>query len=234
MNTHNAKQILVKSINNLISRRGQITISDVEAETINNACLFILQNFHQEVKSVHDVTQIDIVLPINFMNFENICNCFVNASRELFPDDYDIESANVGKAMILQNISWSGMLDFLRDYFQKNHGIQIDKIKTASSIFYSTNHKRYENGYLVSENDDEKDIRVVNLNFIDNKKELLVSIEPSLSPKNSYLIIDDGSELVFRGYDDDYLFKIKLDDFGEVEQFTLEMPKRNLKIIYFE
>lgn len=231
MDKQTAKQILTKSITNLQNRRGQITISDVEAETINNACLYILQNSYQKVNSVHDVTQIGTVLPINFMNFEGISNHFVNASKELFPKEYNGERADAGKMMIIQNISWSGMLDFLRDYFQKNHGIQIDEIETSPSIFYSTKHERYEKGNLVSESEVE---RTINLNFINDKKELIISIEPSLSPKKSRRISNIGNEMKFKGYDPDYLFTVKFDDFDEVEQFTLEMPNLNLKITYFE
>ena len=72
------------------------------------------------------------------------------------------------------------------------------------------------------------------LNFIDDNQELIVSIEPSLSPKKSHLISNSDNILKYKGYDPDYLFTVKLDDFDEVEQFTLEMPNRNLKIVYFE
>ena len=123
------------------------------------------------------------------------------------------------------------MWDFLRDYFQKNHGVQIDEVETTPLIFYSTKHKRYENGNLVSESEVE---RTINLSFIDDKEELIVSIEPSLSPKKSHQISNNGNEIKFKGYDPDYMFIVRLDDFDEVEQFTLEMPNRNLKIIYFE
>src|SRR5690606_41043408 len=60
-------------------------------------------------------------------------------------------------------------------YFQKNHGIQIDEVETEPAIFYSTKHKRYENNSFVSESEVE---RTINLNFVDNKEELVVGIAP--------------------------------------------------------
>ena len=132
---------------------------------------------------------------------------------------------------IQQNVLWDGMWEFLRDYFQKNHGIQIDDVETEPAIFYSNKHKRYENNSLVSESEVE---RTINLNFIDNKEVLVIGIAPSLSPKKSYKVERNGNSVKYKGDDPDYLFTVTYDDFDEVEQFVLEMPNRGLKIVYFE
>lgn len=231
MNIQLAKQILTKSITNLQNRRGQITLSDIEAEVINNACLYILKNHNEQVKKVNDVSQIGLVFADNLRLHENIATFFIYAGIELFPNNYGSEEANHAKPSVIQNISWSGMWDFLRDYFQKNHGIQIDSIETSPSIFYSTKHKRYENGQLVSESEVE---RTINISFIKDKKEIIVSIEPALSPKSGYAISKSTNQLKFKGFDPDYLFTLNFDSFDEVEIFTLEMPNRNLKIVYYE
>lgn len=231
MNTQLARQILTKSISNLQNRIGQLELSDIETEVINNACLHILRNHNDQVKKVHDVSQIGSVIGDNFRLHESIATFFIYAGIELFPNSYGSEEANHAKPSIIQNISWSGMWDFLRDYFQKNHGIQIDSVETSPSIFYSTKHKRYENGYLVSESEVD---RIVNINFIKEKKEIIVSIEPALSPKNGYLISKTTNQLTFKGFDPDYLFTDNFDSFEEIEVFTLDMPNRNLKIVYYE
>ena len=44
MDKEEAKRILLRSVSNLQERRGDITIGDLEAEVINNACLYILKN----------------------------------------------------------------------------------------------------------------------------------------------------------------------------------------------
>tara|TARA_B100002049_G_C16082144_1_gene377733 strand:- start:2110 stop:2745 length:636 start_codon:yes stop_codon:yes gene_type:complete len=211
MNKESAKRLLAQSITNLQNRRGKITIADVEAEVINNACLSILKNKDTQ----------------NAITYAQI---FTESAQELIPQYSERESmsALVG---IQQNILWDGMWDFLRDYFQKNHGIQIDEVETEPAIFYSNKHKRYENNSLVSESEVE---RTINLNFMDNKEVLVIGIAPSLSPKKSYKLERNGNSVKYKGDDPDYLFTVIYDDFDEIEQFTLEMPNRGLKIVYFE
>lgn len=211
MDIQKAKQILSQSITNLHSRRGQITIDDVAAEVINQACLFILKN-----DKVNEAYHYSVI--------------FNDAAKELIPQYTEkyIANALIGIPM---NVQWEGMWDFLRDYFQKNHGIQIDNIETTPAIFYSTKHKRYENGILISESEVE---RTINISFINDKKEIVVSIEPSLSPKKGYIINKAQNQMQFKGFDPDYLFTLTFDIFDEVETVVLEMPNRSLKIIYFE
>ena len=211
MNSQTAKQILAQSITNLQTRRGQITIEDVEAEVINNACLFILKN-----NEIHKATEYALI--------------FTTAASELISQYTQTEAVSALMG-IPQNVEWEGMWDFLRDYFQKNHGIQIDNIETTPIIFYSTKHKRFEKGNLITESEV---IRTININFIDDKKEIVVSIEPSLSPKKGYAVSKNQSQIQFKGFDPDYFFTVIFDDFDEVETFILEMPNRNLKIIYVE
>jgi len=211
MNKETAKELLVQSIKNLQNRREKITMADIEAEVINNACLNILKNN-------------DTQNAIAYAQF------FTESAKELIPQ-YSEEESISALMGIQQNVLWDGMWDFLRDYFKKNHGIQIDDVETTPFIFYSTKHKRYENGILTSESEVE---RTINLNFINDKEELLIGIAPSLSPKKSYRISQTETQAQYKGYDPDYLFTVTYDSYEEVETFTLEMPNRNLKIIYFE
>jgi hypothetical protein len=231
MNKSQAKQHLIQSISNLQQRRGNLTVADLEAEVINNTCLYFLKNQKEKMRQGKTIEEMFLGALNLTQDFIPITSAFTEAAIELFPGKYMEQHAMMATMGVQQNVAWEGMWDFLRDYFQKNHGIQIDDTETESAIFYSTKHKRYENGVLVSESEVE---RTINLNFIDDNQELIVSIEPSLSPKKSHLISKNENILKYKGYDPDYLFTIKLDDFDEVEQFTLEMPNHCLKIVYFE
>lgn len=231
MNKSQAKKHLIQSISNLQQRRGNLTVADLEAEVINNTCLFVLKNQKEKMRQGKTIEEMFLGALNSTQDFIPITSAFTEAAMELFPGQYTEQHAMIATMGVQQNVAWEGMWDFLRDYFQKNHGIQIDDTKTESAIFYSTKHKRYENGVLVSESEVE---RTINLSFIDDNQELIVSIEPSLSTKKSHLIFNNETILKYKGYDPDYLFTIKLDNFDEVEQFTLEMPNRRLKIIYFE
>lgn len=211
MNTQTAKINLYNSIKNLQSRRDKLTMADIEAEVINNACLEILKTKDVSNASVY-------------------AQAYAQAGIELIPEYSEKEAMNA-QIGIPQNVNWDGMWDFLRDYFQKNHGIQIDDIETEPIIFYSSKHKRYENNSFVSESEVE---RTINLNFVDDREKLVVGIAPSLSPKKSYILERSDNSIKYRGNDPDYLFTVSYDDFDEIVQFTLEMPNRGLKIVYFE
>ena len=229
MDKETAKGILAQSISNLQSRKGYIYISDVDAETINNACLYLIKNFNNQIKKVHDVTQIGSVVAKNYISFNSVALSFVAAAKELFPSDFDQNRATIDSTAIIQNICWAGMWDFLRDYFQKNHGIQIDNVSAAPSIFYSQMHIRYQDDVKVSESIVERN---VNINYFNNKAEVIISIEPTLSAKKGLLIENRNNILTYKGADPDYKFVIMLDRFEEVKEFVLEMPNRRLKLVY--
>ena len=229
MDRATAYAILKESIINLQHRRGQITLSDVEAEVINNACLAILRRRREITNNASNIEDIFKGVISSVQEVVPYTQAFTEAAALLFSDYRDKEAVTAIMG-IQQNVAWEGMWDYLRDYFQKNHGLSIDTIETTSTIFYSTSHKRYENGVLVA---DSKADRTINISFIEDR-EIIVSIEPSLSPKNGYLIDQTGNQKKFKGHDPDYLFIVNMDSFDEVESFILEMPNRNLRIHYFE
>lgn len=231
MTKDNAKQILGQSISNLYQRRGSITSNDLEAEVINNACLYILRNQKDKMQEGKTIEAIFLGVLNATQDSLPIAKAFTDGAMELFPEYYTDKEAISATMGIQQNVAWDGMWDFLRDYFQKNHGIQIDQEETEPTIFYSTKHKRYENNSFVSESEVE---RTINLNFVDNKEELIIGIAPSLSPKKSYKLESSGNSVKYKGYDPDYLFTVTYDEFDEIEQFVLEIPNRRLKIVYFE
>ena len=195
MTKDNAKQILAQSISNLHQRRGSINSSDLETEVINNACLYILKNQKDKMHKGNTIEEMFMGALNATQDFVPIAKAFTDGAMELFPEHYTVKEAMVATMGIQQNVAWDGMWDFLRDYFQKNHGIQIDEVETDPTIFYSSKHKRYENNSIVSESEVE---RTINLNFVDNKEELLVGIAPSLSPKKSYKIESTGNSVKYK------------------------------------
>ena len=79
-------------------------MADVEAEVINNACLSILKN--KDTQNAIIYAQI-----------------FTESAQELIPQYSERESMSALMG-IQQNVIMGWNVDFLRDYFQKNHGIQ--------------------------------------------------------------------------------------------------------------
>ena len=231
MDKETAKQILLKSITNLNNRRGSVNGSDLEADVINNACYYYLKNQKEQSSKAKSIEDMFLGILEGTQDLMPITKAFTEAAMEMFPNHYGAPQAINATMGIQQNIAWDGMWAFLVDYFQKNHGIEIDEGNYETATFYSTKHKRYENDNLTSESEIERTIR---LNFSTDKSELVVSIEPSLSPKKSFLKKEKSNKFIYHGTDPDYVFNVYFGDFGEVLKFTLKMPNRNLKIVYFE
>ena len=114
-----AKIILSRGFQNIQNREGRLTLQDVEAEVINQACRYIIENFSNQIEAVHDINRIGTVIVGN-TKFQPIALMFVDGATEIFPNDYGSEERKAAFSGIYSNISWAGMWDFLRDYFQKN------------------------------------------------------------------------------------------------------------------
>jgi hypothetical protein len=222
-----ATKVLHDSFQHLMKRNGQLNLGDVEAEVINQACKYIIKN-ENGLKTVHDVTQIGSVIGENMIHLPT-ATAFTSAASRLFPDHYGKSEIAAGNNGIIQNISWAGMWDFLSDYFLKNHGITIDNTEKEPIIFYSVHHDRYQDGQMVNSSPVERNINLV---FLEERQEVIVSIEPTLSAKKARLISKKDDVYTYQGYDPDYIFHVHLNRFDEIDQFILELPNRNLKLIY--
>lgn len=216
MDRATAYNVLRNGLINLQRRKGQVTVSDLEAEVINNICLALLSQGSQ-------ASYIHLIAPYT--------QAFTEAAA-LLSEKYRDREAAMAVIGVQQNLAWEGMWDYLRDYYQKNHGIQIDSEVTSSQTFYSTSHKRYEKEILVA---DTKADRTINLSFIGSRRsDVLISIEPTLSPKKARLLSESNSILKYEGYDPDYRFIVEFGTFDEIEKFVLEMPNRELRIEYYQ
>jgi len=231
MDKKSAIKLLNDSIVDLERRRGKITVSDIETEVNYITCLAFLRHTKEAAKNSGTLEEMFSDILNAHTDFPEYIRLFTEAGMELFPEHFTERQAVVMSFLIQQNLAWEGMWDYLRDYFKKNHGIEIDEVRSTETVLYSTRHQRFENNFLVSESEVA---RTININLIDDKKEILVSIEPTLSPKKGYLADHYGSEFQYNGTDPDYKFRVFFDDFDEIEKFILEMPNRNLTIIYLE
>lgn len=224
-----AEQKLYESLADLQQKKGNLILQDVETETINVACLLILENHRQQISSHHDINQLQNYVNAN-MRFHDIALWFTNYTARLFPQDYTQNHVTTASFMIVQNISWAGMWDFLREYFFRTHGRAIDNMESDMCIFDSVRHERYENNLMV--NNSIADRKVI-VNFTDEKRRAMISIEPTLSAKSARLSRRNGNQLEYAGEDPDYAFQITVNRFDQIEKFILKMPNRRLEIIYY-
>ena len=238
MNLFNAQMLLAASITNLTKLRGTITDEEIQTETINVTCKYLLERYKGELKQVHDTNEISKVISYNHAIVYNDVLLFVKSARNLYPNQTLSTHTYTGQSwsestliLIIPNICWAGMWGFLRTYFLQNHKIAIDKIEISTTIFNSGRHVRYQQGIKVGES---LEIRIVQLVFNEQLSEVEVSISPSLSPKTAKLISKSGAGHLYLGDDPDYQFLIIYDEFEDVEKFELFMPNRSLKIVYHD
>lgn len=99
---------LQKSILRLSEVKGQLFITDIEAEVINFTCVQLFKDRKTEI--------------FDFMEYTNK-NCQI--VENLFPE-YDASHTAAAQMSVMQNMEWSGMKNFLKDYYLKNHKVSID------------------------------------------------------------------------------------------------------------
>jgi hypothetical protein len=223
-----AKNILKESIRSLFLRKQQVTSTDLEAEVINLACLHIIKKRKQKLLSVKDDTEFLNVMLDSMKDSIPISKHFVDSALELYPNNYNSSHAINALQGIQNNITWDGMWDFLRTYFKEKHDYDIDNEVIKNYLFKSTNHSRYENEKLISSGPAEREIKIV---FIGDLK-IMVSIDPTLSPKTAWFIGDKNSfSHLYKGEDEDYQFILKYNS-NDLNSFTLILKSRQLKIVY--
>jgi len=233
INKEIAKQILQKSLSNLFERKGNLSINDLHLEVINNASLYGLRNQREKADQGDSFNDMLKGIFEGVEDWPKIAHSFTDAALELFPKQFTSANYIACSQAILQNSAEDDMWDFLRIYFQENHEIQIDEIKTQTVAFHSSKHERYENDILTSISEVD---RTIGLNFFTegDRDILIVNITPSLLPKKSYEAESNGRVVWYNGYDRDYQFAISYNESNGIEKFLLEMPNKQLKIIYLK
>lgn len=219
MNKKIVEKKLSLSLSRLVKFRGNITIEDIEAEVINNACLIYLQQKNHGV------------LPSNVFYINKLAMIFTDVAQELFPDQYLEDEITSAQMQIPQNIKWDGMWNFLKRYFMENHHIEIDEVELETKDFNSRMHQRYEHGINVS--GDDLTPRLVSIDYIGGYEKVQVRISPTLSPKEATLHYKSDDKIVYHSNDGTYVFTIFSDEFEEIESFVLDIPARGLQIKYF-
>lgn len=224
------KKLLINSVQNFNKKNNRLPSStELEAEVINCTCLFILRHKYHTLRQVHDIGLINTVFFDNLREFKEIAVKFTTAATELFPSNYNKELAESAYILIIQNISWAGMWDFLRSYYIEKHGINIDEKKVHSKIFISKKHDRLENNIKVSDASVE---RIIKVDFIENSNKMLIEIQPSISPKTTNLVSVTDNSKKYKGDDPDFEFTLYFNTSGEIFKVEFERKDKNVKWIY--
>lgn len=102
------EQELGKYILNLEKRKGNLVISDIEAEVINYTCLQLLKEGKTD--------------SFDFMEY---AQKYSKYAEEMF-DSYDSSHSAAAQMSVIQNMEWVGMKNFVKEYYKNNHGITVN------------------------------------------------------------------------------------------------------------
>jgi len=200
------------SLVDLKKRKGQLTLDNVCAEVINNACLDILR---ERKNNSHD-TKVE----------KEIRMVYIACAKKIFPDFSDkyVDASLTG---ITQNVEWGEMWNFLRQYFKENHDMNIDSIRTTLQTFTSNKQSKYQDDNLIAT---ATDLRVVKVEYLDMMN-ILISIDPNVSLKSAELTGTIAGIGIFQCEDPDYKFEIHGYPFP-ITKVVAHRVDKDSKIVY--
>lgn len=117
INIKDAKIIIANSLDSFYKNNETLNLQQLQAECINNACLYFLQ----KTTGMSGMSLLGMSIRNNPQGLGEI---FGKATQELIPQFSDAMIANTGLA-VMQNTQWEGIEDFLINYFYKVHNKRI-------------------------------------------------------------------------------------------------------------
>ena len=126
---------------------------------------------------------------------------------------------------------WDGLWNFLIEYFESKLGISLDNDTRTTYRLDSTFHKRYEYGTLITTSEANRKVTII---LSDDKRNGHFFVSDTLSNKEANLTSVNGNRYLYTGTDPDFLFEFVMDNFNNVEKFSITRTDKNLRIDYFE
>lgn len=117
-----AKEIVLASLDSFLLNNDDINGQQLQAECINNACLYYLKEKHKAYSGLNALRMFN---PFDKIEPTEVGRIFGEATKLIVPQYNDAMVANASLA-VLQNSQWEGMWEFLEKYFEKNHKLDIN------------------------------------------------------------------------------------------------------------
>ena len=124
MTVQEAKFIMAESLDRFMSRNKTINLNQLQAECINNSCLYYLKEKNKAYSGLNAFAPFNTFEKINPAE---IGKTFGLATQEMIPQFNDAMVTNAALATV-QNVGWDEMWEFLEKYFQNTHGIDINNV----------------------------------------------------------------------------------------------------------
>jgi hypothetical protein len=225
ISSNEARDLLLESMNEFITRKKQFTIGDMLAEINVVAVKFILDNYSPQTSN-NPTTY----LQVNKSKYGSIARVFATAMSDQYPAVLTPAVINDLVDNICKGIGYADTPLAIAEYLKDRHGKTSD-LGGENYDFMSSRHERYQFDFFVEASDVH---RLVHINASPNWKSIVVTITPTLSAKTAHLTSRQGNTLFYTGSDPDYEFVIELDDLDEVIFFSLIRKDRGLRLDYYE
>jgi hypothetical protein len=220
------RQEILNSLADLRKRYITLTKDDIIADIINVICNYII--IHKNLNYKTNVQPI-----IHFQYNLNNCAFFIKEVLSSLDIDQHLVVTEETIQSLTQNIcfnlGWSEMPIFLNNYFSEKHGLKIyDDIENFD--FMSIRHERYVNESIVARSQVDRNIKISCWN---NRKDMSIEINPTLSLKRAYLINKLSNLYLYKGEDSDYRFEVRFTEFDEIDYISVSLLSRNLKLSFY-
>lgn len=220
-----ASDLLLKSMNELISHTKQFTVGDLTAEINIVAAKYILDNYSPQTS-----TNPTTYFQANKAQYASIARVFASAMSDQYPTVLTPSVINDLVDNICKGIGYSDTPVAIAEYLKDRHGKTVG-MGGENYDFMSSRHERYQYGSFVEASNVQ---RLVHINASPDWRNIMVTITPTLSAKTAHLVRREGNKLFYTGSDPDYEFVVELDDLDEIVFFSLVRKDRNLRLDYYE
>lgn len=119
-----AQRLTVTSYNDLCHRNGgQAKGNDIVSDIVNVGCHYLLSQYNDIVQTNNKDEAYNIV-PQNYKYMAE-AKVIAGAMKQWLPDLLTQQNIEGIASMVILNIGWTGMWNFLCDYFKQKHGKDI-------------------------------------------------------------------------------------------------------------
>ena len=198
------------------------------------ACREIIKKYKEEIHTTYEPSEVYNTAKKNLFLVEEI-KTFIIAGVKLNEREFFLGQLPSNQMLvemsgkIIENISFGNTWGMLQNYYTQ-HRYSLNDSEVI--IFDSNSHKRFVNGLLEAHS--ENIPRKIWISFSNDRKEACISIKPSLSEKDAFLIKQNGNFYEYQGHDKDYYFTVEINKYDNIKSFKIEIKPKCLLIEYYE
>lgn len=218
---------LTNSFSNLISKKGRITISDIQLDVINWACHEIISERNKNIGTGNTIN-INAIIQ-SAQDTIPIANTYTSAAKLIIKEYTDVHALHDIQEIQFKS-TWAPMWDVLRKYFKEIHEISIDNVSLTNYNFKPKRFKRILNGEITEESGFSYEL---NIEFQNDKKQLTLTLP--MGVKTGCVIKTNELSDYYIGDEEDYNIEIFYESSKKekIKDLTIYQTKTGSELHYF-